>query len=37
MLKENPMLAYDHDEQDLTALHWAAREGFQNIVKLLIQ
>lgn len=37
MLKENPMLVYDHDEQNLTPLHWAAREGFQNIVRLLIQ
>jgi ankyrin repeat protein len=37
MLKDNPMLAYDHDEQNLTALHWAAKEGFQNIVRMLIQ
>lgn len=36
MLAHNPMLAYDHDEQNLTALHWAAREGFQNLVKVLI-
>lgn len=37
LLIENPELAFDTDEQQMTGLHWAAREGHANICRLLLQ
>ena len=36
MLQLNPYLAYDVDDQRMTGLHWAAREGHVTIVKILL-
>ena len=36
-LKETPTLAMDFDDQKMTPLHWASRQGHTEIVKLLVQ
>ena len=37
LLENNPQLAFDIDEQHMTGLHWAAREGHPQICRLLTQ
>ena len=36
LLKRNSMLVYEFDYVHQTALHWAAKRGFKEIAKLLI-
>lgn len=37
LLDNNPQLAFDIDEQQMTGLHWAAREGHAHICRILTQ
>lgn len=37
LLNSNPLLAFDIDEQEMTGLHWAAREGHVNLCRMLTQ
>ncbi|KAM3145671.1 SMC5-SMC6 complex localization factor protein 1 [Paramecium bursaria] len=37
MLNKNPYLVYSYDHAHLSGLHWAAKRGFVEIAKLLIQ
>ena len=37
LLNNNPQLAFDIDEQHMTGLHWAAKEGHAHICRLLTQ
>ena len=37
LLEKNPELAFDVDEQQMTGLHWAAREGHVFICRILLQ
>ena len=37
MLNKNPFLVYSYDHAHLSGLHWAAKRGFIEIAKLLIQ
>ncbi|CAD8069938.1 unnamed protein product [Paramecium sonneborni] len=37
LLQKVPYLVYDFDNAHMTGLHWAAKRGFPNLVKILIQ
>ena len=37
LLDKNPELAFDVDDQLMTGLHWAAREGHVYICRILLQ
>lgn len=37
LLINNPELAFDVDDQQMTGLHWAAREGHASICRILTQ